>query len=60
MGLNLNNKRIEELLCEDSPLLKAAQQPPIKLYKFRGFTIKRSTSPTKPLIIRAPIVNKDN
>lgn len=60
MGLNLNNKRIEELLCEDSPLLKAAQQPPIKLYKFRGFTIKRSTSSTKPLIIRAPIVNKDN
>jgi hypothetical protein len=58
MGLNYLHKPIEQLLADDSPLLKATQEPPIKILKFKGLLHKRTVAPQSK-IIYAPKSGKD-
>lgn len=58
MGLSSFYTPIEELLTEGSPLLKAAQQPPIKLIRFKGFSYTKRPM-TKAKVIFAPKESKD-
>lgn len=53
MGLSSFYTPIEELLTEGSPLLKAAQQPPIKLLRFKGFSYTKRPM-TKAVVQFAP------